>query len=78
MGRTRADRHQIMYRKWKLEGYSDDEIMEFIPSGLKEKFKDDIQKTPFEAHFGMSAKNFIYVFILILIICLAIVSYGRL
>ena len=78
MGRTRADRHQIMYRKWKLEGYSDDEIMEFIPNGLKEKFKDDIQKTPFEAHFGMTIKNFTYIFILILIICLAIVIYGRL
>lgn len=72
MGRTRADRHQIMYRKWKLQGYSDDEIMDFIPGGLKEKFKDDIQKTPFEAHFGTSLKNFIIGFIITLIIVLAV------
>lgn len=57
MGLTFSDMNRIMYRKWKSEGLSDKEIDRKIPGHLRTKFWNDVDKTPFQSHFGMSERT---------------------
>lgn len=56
MGLTRADRDKRVYSIMRKEGLTHEEIVQAF-SHRKEQFIQNLQKSPFEAHFGMRGKT---------------------
>lgn len=74
MGMTISDRNQRMYNDWLSQGYSHDEIIEMIPKRKRAQFIADIEKTPFESHFGMTFTSF--VIIMTIVTGLVLIIFG--
>lgn len=67
MGLTISNRHQQMYSKWRNEGLSHEQAINNVPKGMRKSFIKDLDKSPFESHFGMNAELFFLILVIVII-----------